>query len=57
MSKTVCGNRSKKKLNIEGSNNVNTINIQINMGNTRDDIINSTKDLKSKINFTTTRTI
>ena len=57
MSKTVCGNRSKKKLNIKGSNNVNTINIQINMGNTRDDIINSTKDLKSKINFTTTGTI
>ena len=54
MSKTMCGSRSKKKLNTKG---INTINIQINTGNTRDNIINSTKDSKSKMNFTTTGTI
>ena len=57
MSKTMCGSRSKKKLNSKGNTNINTINIQINTGNTRDNIINSTKDSKSKMNFTTTGTI
>ena len=61
MSKTMCGSRSRKKLNSKGNNtfttNINTINIQINTGNTRDNIINSTKDSKSKMNFTTTGTI
>ena len=61
MSKTMCGSRSRKKLNSKGNNtfttNINTINIQINTGNTRDNIINTTKDSKSKMNFTTTGTI
>ena len=61
MSKTMCGSRSRKKLNSKGNNtfttNINTINIQINTGNIRDNIINSTKDSKSKMNFTTTGTI
>ena len=57
MSKTMCGSRSKKKLNSKGNTNINTINIQINTGNTRDNIINSTKDSKSKMNFTKTGTI
>ena len=57
MSKTMCASRSKKKLNARGNNSINTINIQINTGNTRDNIINSTKDSKSKMNFTTTGTI
>ena len=57
MSKTICATRSKKKINIKGNNIINTIKIQINTGNARDNILNSTKDSKSKMNFTTTGTI
>ena len=46
--------RSKKKLNNKGNSSINNINIQINMGNLRDNIINTTKNSKSKMNFTTT---
>ena len=57
MSKTICISGSKKRINTKGNNNINTINIRINAGNTRDNIINSAKDLKSKMNLTTTGNI
>ena len=44
--------RSKKCLNTKDNTTINNINIQINTGNIRDNIINTTKGTKSK-NFTT----
>ena len=64
MSKTKSTINSKKKLNTEGKNNinnVNNVNIQISLGNLRENFTNNinnnftntTKNSKSKINFTT----
>ena len=45
---------SKKKLNTKGNSNINNINIQINMGNFKNSEYNTTKNSRSKLNFTTT---
>ena len=54
--KSLCKSKSRKKFDTKSSNsikNFNNINIQINTGCVRDNIINSTKASKSK-NYTTT---
>lgn len=54
MSKSMNKSKSKKKFDTKGTSNFNNINIQINVGNLKDNMLNTTKNSKSKLNFTTT---
>ena len=54
MSKNMNKSKSKKKFDTKSNSNFNNINIQINVGNFKDNMLNTTKNSKSKLNFTTT---